>query len=910
GLVLGWLDCNSLPQFAALTNITPLNVYDISICGNNQANCNAFFAASNSAFNPLNYTFQAFQAGKNYAWDFGDGNTGTNQFELHSYAQADTYTVCLIVSDSFCADTFCQTVFVGVAPPQPCDASFFGTDIPGTNTAIFDPVVTSYASYLWDFGDGNFDTSIVATHVYAQPDTYNVCLIIDNGQGCQDTNCQTIVVSGTNSSSCQASFSVADSGLTQVFSDQSSFTGNPDYFWDFGDGNISTSQNPAHTYAQAGVYVVCLTISDSANNCYDQFCGPVFVNGGGNTNCDASFFVFPDSLGGLSPYFCAQIPGYQSYNWDFGDGNTGTGFAPSHTYAVADTYTVCLIIDDGQGCMDTSCQTIFVDPSSSSCQASFFTTSNGLDVVFNNTTPPTAGSTFMWDFGDGNTSTQMSPTHSYAQSGTYVACLTVGDSTTNCFDTHCQVITLGNNQPGCSALFFGFPDSLSGLSATFFALDSSYANYFWDFGDGNTGSGWNPTHTYAQPDTYTVCLVVDDGNGCIDSLCQVLPIGIVPPLPCDANFGFLSLGGNLLDFFAYSPAVSYSWDFGDGNTGSGPSVQHTYAQAGTYNVCLITDNGQGCLDTLCQTVVTNVVLPPPGFPIFGQVLANGNPVDDFTAFLIVYDSVQGTLAAVDTFASDSMNGFFFFDAPNGNYFVKAALNSGDPDFANFLPTYYGDELFWYDATEVNQNSFPFLGINLVPGTNPGGPGFIGGLVSQGANKTEGDPIVGMHILVTDMNDLPVAYGLTDTDGAFSISNLPYGTYKVWAEMWGRSLDHYVVTLGANDPAAEDLAFEVGTDAVTALNATGLDDILGANGVSLFPNPAREQFTLRLDLKTAADLTLDLQNMMGQSVSIKNIDAFQGRNEVNWNVSELSKGVYFLRISNETAQMDPVKVIIR
>lgn len=280
------------------------------------------------------------------------------------------------------------------------------------------------------------------------------------------------------------------------------------------------------------------------------------------------------------------------------------------------------------------------------------------------------------------------------------------------------------------------------------------------------------------------------------------------------------------------------------------------------------------------------------------MFANGQIVDDYTAWLIVYDSVAGTLTAVDTFQSDpTLGGLFIFGAPNGDYRVKVAPNPSDPNYSNFLPTYYGDDAFWFNATVVNQSSFPFLIINLEPGNNSGGPGFVGGLVSQGANKNgPGDPMMNTSILVMDMNDQMVAAGMTNENGEYSIGNLAYGQYKVQVEMWGRNSEHYVVDITANNETFNQLDFEVtDTDVLKVGSLASSNDPLTSLSFNLYPNPAKDQVTVQMDIPQTNEYTLRIRNMMGQSVWIAKGMEQAGLMKKEISLQDLPSGVYHIDI---------------
>ncbi len=189
-----------------------------------------------------------------WLWDFGDGNTSTEQNPRHTYTANGDYTVCLTVSNEFGTDSTCQVISIQESPLagftfaiQPLGVVNFEDVSPGAPTA-----------WLWDFGDGNTSTEQDPIHTYTANGTYTVCLTVTNSFD-SDSTCQSIIIDA----SPLAEFSLIDQGNGSFeFTDASS--NNPEtWLWDFGDGNSSTEQNPTHTYDSSGIFTVCLTASNT-----------------------------------------------------------------------------------------------------------------------------------------------------------------------------------------------------------------------------------------------------------------------------------------------------------------------------------------------------------------------------------------------------------------------------------------------------------------------------------------------------------------------------------------------------------------------------------------------------------------------------------------------------------------------
>ncbi|MFT5168943.1 MAG: PKD repeat protein [Saprospiraceae bacterium] len=226
----------------------------------------ANFSYTNQGGGTIDFTDQSSNIPTSWLWDFGDGNTSTQQNPQHTYAAPGTYTVCLTVTNSAGSDVVCQNVDISFAPV----AAFMATDQGGGLVDFTDQSTNSPTSWLWDFGDGNTSTQQNPQHTYSSPGTYTVCLTVTNSSG-SNTVCQdvTIILAPV------AAFTFTDQGGGMVdFIDQSS-NSPTSWLWDFGDGNTSTMQNPQYNYVSNGMYTVCLTASNSAGA--DQSCQTVDV---------------------------------------------------------------------------------------------------------------------------------------------------------------------------------------------------------------------------------------------------------------------------------------------------------------------------------------------------------------------------------------------------------------------------------------------------------------------------------------------------------------------------------------------------------------------------------------------------------------------------------------------------------
>ncbi|HET7789919.1 MAG TPA: PKD domain-containing protein [Gemmatimonadales bacterium] len=318
-----------------------------------------------------------------------------------------------------------------------------------------------------------------------------------------------------------AAFTPSCSGLTCNFTSTSS---DPDgtissYAWTFGDGGTSAAQNPSHTYAAAGTYTVTLTVTDNggATNATSQ---NVTVSAA-NQSPTAAFTSSCSSLTCAFTNSSSDPDGtIASNSWTFGDGATSTAQSPSHTYAAAGTYTVTLTVTDNQGATNSVSHPVTVAAANQPPTAAFTSSCSALTCAFTNASSDPDGTiaSNSWNFGDGQTSTAASPSHTYAAGGTYSVTLTVTDNQGATNSVSHSVTVTAPNQPPIAA----FTSSCSGLSCNFTSTasdpDGSISAYHWSFGDGATSTAQNPSHSYAAGGTYAVTLTVTDNQGATNSV--------------------------------------------------------------------------------------------------------------------------------------------------------------------------------------------------------------------------------------------------------------------------------------------------------------------------------------------------------------------------------------------------------
>ncbi|MEM7037746.1 MAG: PKD domain-containing protein, partial [Bacteroidota bacterium] len=307
--------------------------------------------------------------------------------------------------------------------------------------------------------------------------------------------------------------------------------------------------------------------------------------------------------------------------------------------------------------------------------AGFSQITNGLTADFTNNSSIGIQS-WQWDFGDNSGSSQANPSHTYATPGNYLACLIVTDICGQ-MDTICDSVKV------CALPVAGFSTSNTGLQASFTDLSQNAATYFWELGDGTTATAANPMHTYLVDSMYWVCQWVTNACGETDSICDSVAVcaELNPTLTALPGGG----AGLTYDFTGMSSGTptSWSWDFGDSNTGSGPTVSHTYATDGSYTATLTVTNVCGEVDSTSITImVVGVeaqiaqefnVFPNPTAGAFTVRLVglSGNFVE-----VMLYDVVGKKLMEVREVAGETYEKTFDMALPAGSYLLEVRTAEG------------------------------------------------------------------------------------------------------------------------------------------------------------------------------------------------------------------------------------------
>ena len=392
-----------------------------------------------------------------YSWDFGDGTNAVSANALKSYSTTGDYPVTLTVTNTVGGCTAATTKNVSVV---------------GTNAAfVADPVsvqcfnsnkftftnesssTTSGLNYVWSLGDGTTSTEINPSKVYANAGEYTITLIAKaKNTSCTDTITHSVtVLSQADASFTTNKLSVCKAGDEVTFLNTTNTRGNNIYYvWSFGDGTTGSDLNSTKKYTKAGTYTVALQAINNGNGgCIATYNKTITVG-----TLKAAFVADPVSVQcfkGNHFIFTNETSATNdvTYSWNLGDGSISNAINPERSYASSGSYQIQLkAIETTTGCIDSITKSITINPNP---VASFYSVkasgsaSNSV-INFTNTSSISEGQIhYSWNLGDGSTTGDPHPTHSYTLTPSNVQVkLIVISAQTACADTATKTVEVAS----------------------------------------------------------------------------------------------------------------------------------------------------------------------------------------------------------------------------------------------------------------------------------------------------------------------------------------------------------------------------------------------------------------------------------------------------------------------------------
>lgn len=575
--------------------------------------------------NVFNYTNQSTIAEGTitYNWSLGDASTFTTKDVLnHKYSTEDTFNVRLIsTSEKNCKDTLTKMAvtfaqpsakFVVPEDSQCWQKHFF---IINNNTTL----KYGTMSHIWDFGDGTKDfTHTPQTKRYANKSAdYVLKYKVTSDHGCTDSAQKKVsllerpisVFTINDSIQCFKTNNFSFTNKT-TFSDLTTIT----YFWDYGDGSKTTGKNPKSlSYPTANYYTVQLIASSYLNNCVDTLDKIIVVA----PHATPDYTIDNDSQCLRTNKFTftnlSKVKfGTLKYNWNFGDNTKDTATNPVKKYNNGSNYSVKLVAITNYDCKDSVSKPIVIIPhpksnytvnDSTLCKVQSLNITNKTSVLYG---------TFnqVWHFDEGMDETGLNVNgKKLITSGFHPVRLAVV-SNFGCTDTITKKVFV--EQSGTTKISIIENDSqcLRGNKTQFNVFSQggiiNLSSYIWQFGDGNSATTQNPTHTYTKDSSFKVSAETVSSNGCLDTAYFDIVIHPHPVTDFTANSPCFPnpVVFNNLSKIKSGTIKSQLWDFDNmGITAALPNPVMVYSSAGTYNIKLKNYSIYGCTDSLTKQIV-------------------------------------------------------------------------------------------------------------------------------------------------------------------------------------------------------------------------------------------------------------------------------------------------------------------
>jgi len=413
------------------------------------------------------------------------------------------------------------------------------------------------------------------------------------------------------------------------------------YAWDFGDSTTGSGKVVTHTYATAGTYTATVT----AGNGVSTAVASTYVFVGDEPIAGLALANDSPTAAGQATHFTATVTagGGITYTWDFDDGSplfvSDADNTVEHVYTTPGNYVATVTARNLFGAVSATSPVVITDaPVSGLSAANDSPTTLGQPTAFTATITGGGNVSYAWAFGDGTSGSGANTTHTYGAVGVYTAIVTASNGVNSLTATTPVTITdvpvAGLSATNDSPTALGQPTA---FAAT--VTGGSNVSYAWDFGDSQTGSGANPTHTYAAGGVYLATVTASNGTNALQATTCVTVETPISGLQA-ANDSPVPVG-QPVDFAATVAGgdnVAYTWSFGDGATGSGANLSHAYVEQGFYTAIVTATNQVSQLSASTRVTITEV-------PLAGLAAVNDSPtpLDDATTFTATVAAGSGAV---------------------------------------------------------------------------------------------------------------------------------------------------------------------------------------------------------------------------------------------------------------------------
>mgnify|MGYP001169482892 FL=1 len=540
-----------------------------------------------------------------WQWDFGNGIVSNIQNPIITFSDPGFYNVKLYVSDGLTGSMILKESFVSIYDKPFIDFSVSDSLICASNSIDFinnTSTIPLIDSFYWDFGDGRHSLEVSPQYIYNDTGFFDISLYAAIG-GCVDSLVLFNLVEVL--SPVVAFHDIHDCDLPFEVEFNSNLIDADAWFWDFGDGNISSALNPVHNFSAKGDYQVSLTALNNNSGCNTMITKTVKIV---EPIADFSVQNYNKFYEGCPPLYVEfedhSIDQYYDFLW-YGDGDS-TNWIYNHTYDEPGYYSVKQVIVDVHRCKDT----LIIDSMIHVLEPPYIEKLQDLTVCMNDSVQIFAlgdSGTFNWipNYGLNNYNVY-NPICYVTDTTEYIFSLFDGD----CFNYDTILINVDKNLP---LVGFYTDETCIGSPVSFYNNSIVYDDAFycsWDFGNGFVSNENNPVFEFNSQGKQVVTLSIEyDSTNCKSSFTDTIMIHNLPF--ANAGLDVVACEGDYVNLSA-SGGVLYDWGSGLSDV---PNYNIQANQTNFYSVIVYDKNGCSYSDD-----VGVFVTPAPSINISDDVI--------------------------------------------------------------------------------------------------------------------------------------------------------------------------------------------------------------------------------------------------------------------------------------------------
>ncbi len=358
--------------------------------------------------------------------------------------------------------------------------------------------------------------------------------------------------------------------------------------------------------------------------------------------------------------------------------------------------------------------------------------------------------------------------------------------------------------------------------------------------------------------------------------------------------------------------ISRKWNFGDGTTSNEKNVKHVYASTGFYKITLSVA-AKVNNEVQSSTFSRMIYIPDRSYYNFGgHAFCQYFPIDVGVAYLYMLDSSRSFIP-IDTAYLDTLGYYYFYQVPEAEYLVKAQPSESSSAYGKMLPTYYGDQIFWEDASIIHltQTGWEYdIHLKSAEGVQSGN-GFIHGNISFFNGLKDGGelPAEGITVYLLNENFVSLFYQYSDDNGDFNFNHIAYGGYTLKPEITGIKCDEVSIEVSGVQPIIDSINILI-QDGEASLSVPEQKRYSQNIFDKLYPSPAVSQIKLAIQSSSINEIEWKIFDMSGRFVKNGFYPLQYGKNLIEINIPDLETGLYLMEVIWDNGKKAQKKFSVR